>query len=166
MFTNINMHVSTPQSSSRPAGSHLVLFDGTCGLCTSFVGFVLSRDRVGVFHFASLASPTGRSVAARLGGDADYSSTMHVVADHATSHARHLTRGPAALFVAGTLGWPWKALTLFGALPTTWLNRLYDVVARHRHRLLGRRERCLLPRPEWRGRFVDLRESQVVSSGG
>src|SRR5687768_9715014 len=128
MFTNITMLASVPQSGSRPAGSHLVLFDGTCALCTSLVGFVLPRDRVGVFHFASLDSPAGRSVVAQLGGDADDSSTMHVVADHVTLHARHLTRAPAALFVAGTLGWPWKVLALFGALPTTWLNRLYDAV--------------------------------------
>jgi predicted DCC family thiol-disulfide oxidoreductase YuxK len=160
------MLASTPQSGSRPAGSHLVLFDGTCGLCTSLVGFVLPRDRGGVFHFASLDSPAGRSVVAQTGGDADDSSTMHVVADHATPHARHLTRAPAALFVVGTLGWPWKAITLFGALPTTWLNRLYDAVARNRYRLFGRRERCLVPRPEWRERFIDLRAPQVVSSGG
>lgn len=143
-----------------------MLFDGTCGLCTSLVAFVLPRDRVGVFRFASLVSRAGRSVVTQLGGDADDSSTMHVVADHGTSHAKHLTRALAALFVAGTLGWPWKALTLFGALPTTWLDRLYDLVARNRHRLFGRPERCLWPRPEWRERFVDPGEPQVVTSGG
>jgi len=143
-----------------------VLYDGTCGLCTSLVGFVLPRDRDGAFHFASLDGAAGRSAVARLGGDADDSSTMHVVADRATPHARHLTRARAALFVVGSLGWPWKVLTLFGALPTPWLDRLYDVVARNRYRLFGRREHCLVPRPEWRERFIDLREPQVVPSGG
>ena len=166
MFTNITVLAPTSQSGSRPVDRHLVLFDGTCGLCTSLVGFVLPRDRVGVFHFASLDSPAGRSVVAQLGGDADDSSTMHVVANRATPHARHLTRAPAALFIVRTLGWPWKALTLIDALPTAWLNRLYDVLARRRHRLFGRRERCLVPRPEWRERFIDLREPQVVSSRG
>ena len=107
MVTNITMLTSTPQSGSRPAGSHLVLFDGTCGLCASLVSFVLPRDRAGVFHFASLDSATGRSVVAQLGGDPDDSATMHVVADHVTPHARHLTRAPAALFVVGAIGWPW-----------------------------------------------------------
>jgi predicted DCC family thiol-disulfide oxidoreductase YuxK len=166
MFTNITMLASMPQSGPRAAGGHLVLFDGTCGLCTSLVGFVLPRDRVGVFRFASLASPAGRSVVAQLGGDPDDSSTMHVVAHYSTPRARHLTRASAALFVVATIGWPWKALALAGALPMTWLDRLYDAVARNRQRLFRRRERCLLPRPEWRGRFIDLRDQQVVPLGG
>ena len=93
----------------------------------------------------------------RHGGDPGDVSTVYVVADYRTPAARPLVRSRAALFVAGALGWPWKAATLFGALPTALLDRVYDVVARNRYRVFGRREQCLMPRPEWRDRFIDAR---------
>lgn len=149
---------SAAQPSSRSRGHHLLLFDGHCGLCTSLVQFILAHDRAGIFHFASLSSPEGRSTVTRHGGDPDDASTVYVVADYQTPGARRLIRSRAALFVVGAIGWPWKALTLFGVLPTVLLDRLYDVVARNRYRVFGRREQCLMPRPEWQDRFIDLRE--------
>ena len=128
-----------PQPAIHAAGRHLLLFDGNCGLCESLVQFVLACDPAGIFHFASLSSPEGRSIVTRHGGDADDASTMYVVADYRTPEARPLTRSRAALFVLGTLGWPWKVATIFGVLPTGLLDRLYDVVARNRYRVFGRR---------------------------
>lgn len=143
---------------NRSQGRHLLLFDGDCGLCEWLVQFVLARDPAGIFHFASLASPEGRSIVTRHGGDADDVSTVYVIADYRTPEARPLTKSRAALFVSRALGWPWRAATLLGVLPTRLLNRLYDVVARNRYRMFGRREECLMPRPEWQDRFIDLRE--------
>jgi predicted DCC family thiol-disulfide oxidoreductase YuxK len=155
-----------PQPLIRPDGRHLLLFDGDCGLCGSLVQFVLARDPAGTFHFASLSSPYGRSTVAYYGGDADDTSTMYVVVDFRTPQARPLIRSRAALFVIGAIGWPWKAVTLFGVLPTALLERLYDVVARNRYRVLGRREQCLMPRAEWQDRFVDLPEPISNLAGG
>src|SRR4051812_12230228 len=154
MFTYISMTPGMPQSPTQAPGRHLLLFDGECGLCAGLVQFILAHDPSGIFHFAALASPEGRAMVTRHGGDPDDVSTVYVVADYRTPEARPLTRSRAALFVAGTLGWPWKAATLFGALPTALLDRLYDVVARNRYRVFGRREQCLMPRPEWRDRFI------------
>jgi predicted DCC family thiol-disulfide oxidoreductase YuxK len=142
---------------TEPGGRHLLLFDGDCGLCASLVQFILPRDRDRTFHFASLSSPEGRTMVARHGGDPDDVSTVYVVADYQTPDARPLVRSRAALFVAGALGWPWKAATLFGLLQTAMLDRAYDVVARNRYRVFGRRDQCLMPRPEWRDRFIDVR---------
>ena len=143
---------------TRSQGRHLLLFDGHCGLCTAFVQFVLARDPAGIFHFASLSSPEGRSIVTRHGGDADDVSTVYVIADYRSPEALPLTKSRAALFVSQTLGWPWRAATLFGVMPTALLDRVYDFVARNRYRVFGRREQCLMPRPEWQGRFIDLRE--------
>jgi predicted DCC family thiol-disulfide oxidoreductase YuxK len=146
-----------PQPLIQAQGRHLLLFDGDCGLCASLVQFVLARDPTGIFHFASLSSPEGRSTVSRHGGDPDDVSTMYVVADYRTPEPRPLTRSRAALFVLGALGWPWKVLTLFGVLPTVLLDRAYGLVARNRYRVFGRRAECLMPRPEWQDRFIDLR---------
>jgi len=100
------------------------------------------------------------------GGDPDDVSTVYVVADYRTPTARPLTRSRAALFVLGALGWPWKVATLFGLLPTALLDRAYDVVARNRYRVFGRRAQCLMPRPEWQDRFIDVRTPISDFAGG
>jgi predicted DCC family thiol-disulfide oxidoreductase YuxK len=40
-------------------------------------------------------------------------------------------------------------------LPIALLDQAYDLIARNRYRILGRRDRCLAPRPEYKRRFLD-----------
>ena len=88
------------------------------------------------------------------GGDPEVLSSLYVVANSGTPQARNLARSRAALFVASELGWPWKAAGLLGVLPTALLDAGYNVIARHRYRLFGKRDECLIPRPEDRARFL------------
>jgi predicted DCC family thiol-disulfide oxidoreductase YuxK len=150
---------STVQAPSETGGAHLVLYDGVCGLCSRLLQFLLAHDGRRVFNFASLQSPAGQSLVQRSGGDPHELSSFYVVAHYRTRDARVITRGRAALFVAGELGWPWKATRLLGVLPTALLDGLYDLVARNRYRLFGRHEQCLMPRPEFQNRFVDREDS-------
>ena len=150
------MAESTAQGPAGGGGQHLLLYDGVCGLCDHLVQFVLAHDPRGVFDFAPLQSATGRAAVAREGGDPEALTSFYVVRDYRTSSARSLVKGRAALFVARTLGWPWKAAGAFGVLPTAVLDLGYDLVARYRYRVFGRFEQCVLPRPEQRKRFVDV----------
>ena len=69
------------RTASQGQGAHLVLYDGVCGLCSRVLQFVLTRDRRGVFHFASLQSATGKAVVARSGGDPAELTSFYVLAD-------------------------------------------------------------------------------------
>jgi len=149
------MTYSRVQGSPRAEGVHLVLYDGVCGLCSSLLQFLLTHDRRGVFAFASLQSRTGRTVIEHLGGDPADLRSFYVLANYGTDRSRTLARGKAALFVAGQLGWPWKAAVIARVLPGAVLDRAYDVIARNRYRMFGRFEQCLAPRPEFRNRFIE-----------
>jgi len=143
------------QGPSGAAGTHLVLYDGVCALCSCLLQFLLAHDDRAAFNFASLQSATGQAMVKQCGGNPQELSSFYVFADYRTPNARVLMRSDAALFVAGELGWPWKAACLLAVLPTRLLNKLYDLVARTRYRVFGRYERCLMPRSEFRNRFVD-----------
>ena len=143
-------------------GQHLLLYDGVCGLCDRLVQAVLARDRAEVFHFASLQSPAAKVVLERFGRNPDALNTLYVVVNYQSAAPRLLSKGNAALFVSDTLGWPWKAARLLGVLPRVVLDWGYDLVARHRYRVFGRFDQCVLPRPEHRDRFVDTREDLLV----
>ncbi len=138
----------------RDAGPHLLLYDGACGLCNRIVQAVLARDRSGMFHFASLQSPAATRFASRFGAEPDM-STFVVVSNYRTPQSAWLTKGRAAVFVLTAFGGPWKLAALLGLLPSPLLDRIYDVIARNRHRLFPPVERCLVPPPEYRSRFLD-----------
>jgi predicted DCC family thiol-disulfide oxidoreductase YuxK len=138
-------------ASSEP----ILLYDGVCGLCNRLVRFVLERDREGRFRFAQLQGPYAAAVLARHGRDAADLDTMYVVEHPGGPDERLRERARAALFVAGRLGWPWRALRVLGVLPTALLDLGYRAVAASRYRLFGRSASCPLPAPGWAERFVD-----------
>jgi len=139
---------------ARSADEHLVLYDGTCGLCSRVVRFVLRRDPGAVFRFASLQGEPGRAALARAGVASPDPGTFVVVTRWKEAPAA-LTRSRAALFVAARLSRPWRWLRVLGVVPAALLDRAYDLVARHRHRLLRGSEACALPSASERKRFVD-----------
>lgn len=69
---------------------------------------------------------------------------------------RLLLRSEAVREAWRYLGGPWRILAVLSAVvPRRWRDRLYDLVARHRHSLSGGRQ-CLIPAPAQRERFLDL----------
>ncbi|HEY7292829.1 MAG TPA: DCC1-like thiol-disulfide oxidoreductase family protein [Vicinamibacterales bacterium] len=135
--------------------THLVLYDGVCGLCNGVLRFLLKHDHRGVFRFASLQGSLGQSIVSQTGGDPGELTTFYVVAARGTPAARVLTKSDAALFLAGELGWPWKAARLMHIVPKRIRDGVYEIVARYRYRVFGRYDSCPIPRPEFRSRFID-----------
>lgn len=140
-----------------PAGNgvHLVLYDGVCGLCNRLLQFLLRHDHRRVFNFASLQSAVGQSTVERSGGNPRDLTSFYVVADYRTAASRVLTRSDAALFVLSELQWPWRAALWMGWVPNGIRDRIYDLIARYRYQVFGRYDRCLIPGPEFRDRFID-----------
>jgi predicted DCC family thiol-disulfide oxidoreductase YuxK len=139
-------------------GRHLLLYDGLCGLCSGLVRFMVGRDRAGHVHFASLQSPVAAAHLRPLGILAADLNTLVVIVDYQHPGARALTKAAAVLFLMKTLGWPWRIAAVARVAPIGWLDRIYDVVARNRYLIAGRRDHCLVPRPDVRARFLDINE--------
>ncbi len=138
-----------------PPGSHLVLYDGNCGLCHRLVRFVLARDGHGVFHFASLQSDFARTLLQRFGRDPDTLTTFYIVTEYRTLSPSLFCKSKAALLPFHTLGGPWRALGPLRIVPVAVLDRCYDLIARNRYRLFGRRDRCFIPDDKYKSRFID-----------
>ncbi len=128
----------------------MLLYDGTCGFCSDVVRFILARDRVGTLKFAALGGAAGQEVLDRHPELRDVDSVLWV--DDAS---RVLSRSDAALRIAQYLGGPWRLASLGRAMPRRWRDALYDLVARHRHRLSRGGDRCFIPSPAERARFLD-----------
>jgi predicted DCC family thiol-disulfide oxidoreductase YuxK len=136
-------------------GPHLLLYDGVCGLCNRLIQAVLAWDRSGIVHFAALQSEVGSRYLAKAGGPHDMTTFVLIPGYR---HARHavLTKSDAAIFLIQSLGWPWRTAAVARLLPRPWRDRIYDFVARHRY-VFGRVNRCAVPSPHHRPRFLDLK---------
>ncbi|MEP6688244.1 MAG: DCC1-like thiol-disulfide oxidoreductase family protein [Gemmatimonadales bacterium] len=138
-----------------PGPHPVLLYDGTCGFCAESVQLVLRHDRRKTLRFAALQGEFGAAVRARHPTLEWVDSIVWVEPAGVGAPERVLVRSDAALRVAAYLG-GWFTLTRFGAIvPRPIRDRAYDLIARHRHRLLAAGPSCLVPSAEVRGRFLD-----------
>lgn len=142
------MNTSGSERQINPEQS-ILLFDGVCNLCNGIVRFVLKRDPSARFLFASLQSESGRERLARFGLSGTDFDTVILIED-----GNWYGKSSAALRTLRLLGWPWKALYAFMLVPRPIRDAVYDLVARNRYRVFGKRESCMLPTPELRARFL------------
>ena len=131
-------------------GSHsILLYDGTCGLCQRTVRFILKHDRVSTLRFASRSGEFGGKVLESHPELQNVDSVIWIDPD-----GEMAIQSDAALRIAGYLGGAWKLIRVFRVMPRSLRNGIYDLIARHRHRIMGSAP-ATQPTPELRSRFLD-----------
>jgi predicted DCC family thiol-disulfide oxidoreductase YuxK len=133
-----------------PDDKALVVFDGVCVLCSGFAKFILERDRAFAFRLTTAQSALGQALYRHYGLDAQEYETNLVIAD-----GRAYGKLDSVAVTGTHLGGSWRALALLRLVPRPLADWLYDRVARNRYALFGRTDRCMIPPPEWRERFIE-----------
>lgn len=129
----------------------MLFYDGYCGLCHGVVKFVVKHDPSGrAFRFAPLQGPTF-SESVPVERRAALPDSVVVL----TKEGTLLARSDAVLHILGRLGGAWKFLAGLGAvIPRGLRDRAYDLVARIRYSVFGKRDDlCPIMPPDLRARF-------------
>lgn len=127
----------------------IIFFDGVCGLCNTFVDFLLDRDAEGVFRFAPLQGTAAEEL---VPAELRAGLGTVVFADNGCTWVR----SGAVSRILMRLGGRWKLLgMLLWVIPWPLRDVGYAIVSRLRYRLFGKRDACRLPTPEIRARFLD-----------
>lgn len=128
----------------------IVVFDAQCLFCNAWVKFLLKRDRRGIFRFAAIQGATGRTLLARAGLKTEGLQTLLLVdGDRIWQHTAAILR------VLHALGGPWRLAWAGWLVPAPVRDAVYRWIARHRYRLFGRSETCLVPPRDSLARFLD-----------
>ena len=127
-----------------------LVFDAQCLLCNAWVCFVLRHDRRGIFRFAAIQGATGQALLHQAGLQVEGLQTLLLV-----DGAHRWQHTSAILRVLHQLGWPWRAAWVGWLVPAALRDTLYRWVARHRYRIFGRTESCMVPSPDVKARFLD-----------
>ncbi len=125
----------------------ILFFDGICNLCNGTVKWVIKRlSANSKLTFAPLQGETSKKILHHIPNTSD--SIVLSKADQIFQES------DAALEIAKELKWPWRALYSLRIFPKGLRNRVYRWVARNRYRWFGKRESCMIPKPEWKNRFL------------
>jgi predicted DCC family thiol-disulfide oxidoreductase YuxK len=134
-----------------PADAHaIIVFDGTCVLCSGWTAYLLRRDRARRFRFATTQSGAGRSLLRSHGISAENPSTFLLL-----HSGRAYVASDAVIHMFALIGGPWRAAAVAQVIPKRVRDSLYAFVARNRYRWFGRRASCFVPLPSDRDRFLE-----------
>lgn len=128
----------------------VILFDGVCNLCSGAVQFIIRRDPSKHFRFASLQSDFGQRQLERFNLSDKKFHSLILISDN-----RYYERSDAALNIARRLTGGWPLLYGFKIIPRFLRNAIYNLVAKNRYKLFGKKEICWIPTTELRSRFKD-----------
>ncbi len=129
--------------------TNILLFDGVCNLCNSMVQFTIKRDPKGKFKFASLQSEGGQALLNKFGLPTnDFDSFVFINGD------KYFLKSSAGLQVLKELGGLWKLFYVLIILPRPLRDFVYNIIAKTRYKIFGKRDTCMVPTQELKQRFL------------
>ncbi len=131
------------------SNDQVVLFDGVCNLCNGLVIFIIKRDTKSKFKFAALQSPAGETLLRKFGlSENDINTLVYIKGE------KYFLKSSAVLNILKDLGGFWKLLFVFIFIPKFIRNIFYNLIAKTRYSILGKRQTCMVPSPELLNKFL------------
>ena len=127
-----------------------ILFDGVCNMCNGLVQFIIKRDPKACFSFAALQSDSGRALLTLYGIPVTQTDTFVYICEK-----KSYIKSTAALKVLKDLGGAWKFIYILIIIPAPIRDFVYNLLARSRYKLFGKRDSCMMPTPDIKSRFLE-----------
>jgi predicted DCC family thiol-disulfide oxidoreductase YuxK len=127
----------------------IILFDGICNFCNRTVNVILDYDKDAKFQFAASQSIAGINKIIEFNLDQAVSASVILI-----DNEKVYKKTDAVIQIAKQLyGWP----RLFGFIkfiPRPIRDFVYDIIAKNRYTLFGKRASCRMPEESERNRFL------------
>lgn len=137
-------------SSTLTGKKDIILFDGICNFCNSYINYVISHDQHNRFVFASLQSDVAKELSAIHHINLQDLNSIVVI-----NNKRVLTRSDGIIHIAKHLKsrWSWL-LFLIEFIPRSIRNYGYTLFASRRYSWFGQMNSCVVPTQEMRKKFL------------
>jgi predicted DCC family thiol-disulfide oxidoreductase YuxK len=127
----------------------IILFDGVCNFCNRTINIILKYDKQSYFQFAASQSNAGINLLQKFKLDQKASASVILI-----DNEKVYTKTDAVIQIAKHLsGWPRLFIGL-KYVPKPLRDFGYDVIAKNRYILFGKRETCRIPEQSIRHRFL------------
>jgi predicted DCC family thiol-disulfide oxidoreductase YuxK len=127
----------------------IILFDGVCNFCNRSINIILDHDQDAHFQFAASQSNAGINLLQQFKLDQKASASVILI-----DNEKVYTKTDAVIQIATHLkGWP-KLFSLIKFIPKPIRDFAYNLIAKNRYLLFGKRETCRIPDESIRHRFL------------
>jgi predicted DCC family thiol-disulfide oxidoreductase YuxK len=127
----------------------IILFDGFCNFCNRTVNIILKYDQDGHFQFAASQSNAGINLLDQFNLNQKASASVILI-----DNEKVYTKTDAVIQIAICLkDWP-RLFMWLKLIPKPIRDFAYDLIAKNRYRLFGKRQACSIPDESIRHRFL------------
>lgn len=129
----------------------IVFFDGVCNFCNGTVDWVWKKNKIQNLYFSSLQSDFAQNFLSSKGiTDVDMSTIYYY-------HQKGFKKKSKAVFsIMRQFRGGYRVLGAgLSILPALITDFFYDLVARNRYKIAGRRDSCRVPTTQERARFIE-----------
>ena len=127
----------------------IILFDGICNFCNRTINIILKYDTQAYFQFAPSQSTAGKDILQQFKLDQKASASVILI-----DNEKVYTKTDAVIQIAKHLsGWP-KLFRLLIFIPKPICDFGYDLIAKNRYTLFGKKASCMVPDVSIRHRFL------------
>ena len=127
----------------------ILFYDGVCNLCTGVVQFVLKRDNQKTLKFASLQSDLGQQILLKFNFPTSKLGTF-IWLENEIIYTKSAGVHKLFQYIGGRYKW----LGLLKIIPFFIQDLVYDLVAKTRYSVFGKKESCLYSLGEYEDRFL------------
>ena len=127
----------------------IILFDGVCNFCNRTINIILKYDKDAYFQFAPSQSNAAMGIMQQFGLEQQAITSVILI-----DNEKVYTKTDAVIQIANRLsGWP-SLFRLLKFIPKSIRNFGYDLIAKNRYTLFGKRASCMIPAASARNRFL------------
>jgi len=128
----------------------IILYDGVCILCNTFITVILKLDTKRKFLFSSLQSNYSKSIL-KITDSTDYKiNTVFLI-----RNGKKYTKSTAVLMILTSFSNLFKIFYIFYLIPKFIRDMIYDLIANKRYAFFGKTGSCPIPPVKVRKRFLD-----------
>ncbi len=128
----------------------IILFDGVCNFCNRTVNIIIEHDKAAKFQFAASQTQAGINILQQFRLDQKASASVILI-----DNDKVYTKTDAVIQIAQQLtGWTRLFIGL-KFIPKFLRDFGYDLIAKNRYTLFGKRTTCRIPVASERHRFLE-----------
>ncbi len=128
----------------------ILIFDGVCNFCNSFVNFIIDGDPKKKIRFVASQSESGIKYINQY----KISKTEIKESIIFIEEEKYTTKSTAFFHILKHLRFPWFLLYGFILTPHFIRDAIYDFIGRKRYKWFGKRNTCRMPTKELKDRFL------------
>ncbi len=127
----------------------VILFDGVCNFCNRTVNLMIKYDQFRVLKFSPNQSVAGQKMAKEFEIDTQAIKTVIAIIE-----GKVYFKTDAIIEISKRLsGWP-RIFSLLKFIPKPIRDFFYDIFAKYRYTLFGKKPHCMLPDLSVKDRFL------------